>query len=470
MSEAEKWQSMVDVIIPHPTRPQMLVRQEADQWRLPWMQFAQTWLEPLGAVNREMQRLFGIETTVLRSVAEHWDETDHLVYRTYLLENYSAAGAHPTDLRWIGAPELNELTFAYPKQQAALEAYLGEGETATTPVLRAPWARPGWQRAAKTWICDQLAQLGAPVTGPIEQIKQWSLSCILRAPTTRGQVYFKMTNASGLMVNEATVTQALAQMFPHFMPQPLRIDPGREWMLLADFGKEIGWEAPLDLRAAALCDFARLQIASATKIDELLAIGCIDRRLAKLAEQIDLLLHDAEIMAYVEPDKQQQLLSAAPRLTALCRQLDQYHVPATLVHGDMHMSNVARRSNADFGSETGVASEIEQYIFFDWTDACLAHPFLDMIDILHERDVTIQTQLRDSYLAMWTAYESPERLLEMWQIAAPLCALHQAVSYRAIMANTEAACQHEIAGSVPFWFGKLLDALELASLDEVPID
>ncbi len=123
MSEAEKWQSMVDVIIPHPTRPQMLVHQEPDQWLLPRTQIAQMWIAPVGAINCEMQRLFGMETTVLRLVVEHWDETNHLIYRTYLLENHSenhsADGAPPISMRWVSAPELNKITFAHPKQQAA---------------------------------------------------------------------------------------------------------------------------------------------------------------------------------------------------------------------------------------------------------------------------------------------------------------------------------------------------------------
>ena len=88
------------------------------------------------------------------------------------------------------------------------------------------------------------------------------------------------------------------------------------WMLLADFGKPVGWDAPIAVRAAVLRGFARLQIASATKIDELLTIGCIDRRLPKLAEQIDPLFADAEMMTFVSPETQQQLLTAAPKLKA----------------------------------------------------------------------------------------------------------------------------------------------------------
>jgi hypothetical protein len=137
-----------------------------------------------------------------------------------------------------------------------------------------------------------------------------------------------------------------------------------------------------------------LQIASAARVDELLALGCGDRRLLKLAEQIEPLLSDPEMMAYIDKERQEQLWASAPRLHAMCAELDRYHIPATLVHGDMHMSNVARRGDS--------------YLFFDWTDACIAHPFLDMIDVVHERDAAVQTRLRDSYLKEWLAYEPME--------------------------------------------------------------
>jgi hypothetical protein len=63
---------------------------------------------------------------------------------------------------------------------------------------------------------------------------------------------------------------------------------------------------------------------------------------------------------------------------------------------------------------------------------------------------------------MWLAYEPMARLLEMWQLAYPLCALHQAVSYRyIILANERADCKDEMAWAMPFWFGKILESLKL---------
>lgn len=447
MSEPQPWQSIVDVVLLHPTYAQLLVQQRDKDWALPRVPLSQVWLVPLQQVSTEIQKALGLETTVLQKLAEVRDEANCLVYFLFLLELQAPLWTPPADMRWLEAAELDVVVFPQPGHRLAVATCLHERAQHIIPPLRAPNARSGWRQAAESWIATQATALGYPLTGPITQIKNWFLSCILCAPTTQGKVYFKASNSSPLMVNEAQITHALARLFPEHLPPPLAIEPAQDWMLLADFGEEIGWQAPVETREAVLQAFGRLQIATASRIDELLAIGCIDRRLPVLAAQIDSLFTDPAMLAYVDTEQQAQLRAAAPALKALCARLDQYHVPATLVHGDMHMSNVAVRQGG--------------YLFFDWSDACITCPFLDMISILHEPDPQLQNRLRDSYLALWTAYEPMARLLEMWTLAYPLCALHQAVSYQAIIRNTEDACKYEMDWAMPFWFGKILEALKM---------
>jgi aminoglycoside phosphotransferase (APT) family kinase protein len=46
-------------------------------------------------------------------------------------------------------------------------------------------------------------------------------------------------------------------------------------------------------------------------------------------------------------------------------ELATYAVPPSLVHGDLHLGNVALGPRG--------------HLFFDWTDAGVAHPFLDLL-------------------------------------------------------------------------------------------
>ena len=45
-------------------------------------------------------------------------------------------------------------------------------------------------------------------------------------------------------------------------------------------------------------------------------------------------------------------------------------------------------------------------MIFDWTDACVAHPFIDMIAIGYEEDEAVAARLLDAYLAEWSGVAS----------------------------------------------------------------
>ena len=152
-------------------------------------------------------------------------------------------------------------------------------------------------------------------------------------------------------------------------------------MVLPDFGAELGWDAPVEVREDVLRTFARLQVRAAPQVDRLLAAGCLDRRLAWLSAQAEGWLPAVQetgrlagidAATWLSAGEVAELAAAGPRLAAMCGELAAFAVPATLLHGDLHLSNVAK----------GPAG----YLFFDWSDACVAHPFLDMIMVFHEED------------------------------------------------------------------------------------
>src|SRR5262245_50429292 len=121
--------------------------------------------------------------------------------------------------------------------------------------------------------------------------------------------------------------------------------------------------------------------------------------------------------------------------------LTPYLVPYTLVHGDLHPGNIARHQGG--------------YRFFDWPDACLAHPFCDLLPMLHDAQALpvaarACSHMLESYLELWTAYESLERLRQVWALAQPLGALHQAISYAHIVAGLEATAKHEQAWGIAY--------------------
>src|SRR4029450_8480201 len=105
-----------------------------------------------------------------------------------------------------------------------------------------------------------MERLGRPLTGPVEQVRVWELSCVLRAPTTTGDVWFKTSIASPLFVNEGVVMGTLATLFPDHVPAPLAVDRERGWMVLAGFGTRVGGDTSLEVVETVARTFARMQV------------------------------------------------------------------------------------------------------------------------------------------------------------------------------------------------------------------
>jgi hypothetical protein len=141
------------------------------------------------------------------------------------------------------------------------------------------------------------------------------------------------------------------------------IDAGRGWMLMRDAGRRFR-EVVLtraDLRhwELALPRYAELQLTAAPLADELLALGVPDSRLSVLPGQLRTVL--AQPVRGLEPEEQERLLAALPRFEDMCRELAAYGIPETIQHDDLHDGQVFLRDR--------------RYLFFDWGDSCVSHPF-----------------------------------------------------------------------------------------------
>ena len=145
------------------------------------------------------------------------------------------------------------------------------------------------------------------------------------------------------------------------------------------------------------------------------------------------------------------LAAAVPRIRACCEELAALAVPSSLVHGDLHLANVAEGPRGP--------------LLFDWTDACVAHPFLDLATIRRgtgEVDVAeeeLRARLRAAYLPAWSSFESPERLARAWELAVPLAAVHQAISYRSLVASLQPPIDLHMARSTAWWLRQVLAEL-----------
>jgi len=378
MSEtAPVWSSTVHGLLIHPATPRVLMVPDDDGWALPQVRLEERlWPPRVGGVAEALRRAIGLPLTILRCVDARTADTNapHADV-TYVLESHAPLEEPRGGGAWIGRASLADLSPRMAWQRAAIEACLAEAAGGPAPAVRPPWARPGWFAIAARWMEEQLATRGTPCVGPVTQVKTWGISCVLRARTTAGEVYFKAASTHALFADEPALTAALAALYPAHVPLPLAIDRARGWMLLADFGPTldaaVGRDNPA-VRADWLGTFGQLQRVSAGSVDTFLTLGCQDRRLHRLAAQVDPLLGDTAALTSLDGADVARLRALGPRLRVMCSALAGYGVPQTLVHGDLHSGNIAVREGA--------------YLYFDWTDGCVAHPFFDLPIVRYEAE------------------------------------------------------------------------------------
>ncbi len=356
-------------------------------------------------------------------------------------------GTEPAGAVWLTVEELAGVTFADPAEAERVRVWLADLTPGGGHALRLPWTRPGWLAEAGQWIEAQLAAQGLGQAGPVEQHRTWSLSVLLRVPLAEGSAYFKAL--PGIFAAEPRLTDALERRFPGALPAVIAYDDSRHWLLMRAFAGQL-LQACTDLPVwvAALRAYARLQAQTAADPAALLAIGCPDRRLPALPGQFAALLVDEALLApgdegALTPAERQDLASLLPAFDRACAALEACGVPYTLEHGDLHGNNIAVTDTGDF-------------IFFDWSDGCLAHPFTCLTTFLETVPPEWHAPLTEAYAEEWGAFAAPAQRQQALRLARPLGAAHLALSYANILRATEPTQRWQLAGALPFFLREVL--------------
>ena len=416
-------------LIAHASKPQLFLLREDGGWSLP----RHTFTGP-GEINTAMQARFGFSTTVLACVYDRYrgDERDDQ-HRVYALENHSPEVSLPPNGRWVDRTELATFPLLVPEHRPVLEAWLSKVENGVQWKQSVPWENIGWFTEATTWLDEQLARFGYRQSAPLEQVRTNFWSTTLRIPTTTGNLYLKAS--APMLAFEPGLALALSQIVPMHVPHVLVIDQFRHWMLIEDGGVPFrsGPRNP-DRSIEAVRQYAHLQMALAPHIETLKATGCPDQRLYALPRLFEEVLAATPFLLIDEPkglprSEYEQLLAFTPQLQEMCDELASYHIPESLEHDDLHTGNILVNG--------------ERYIFFDWGDACLAHPFCAMFIVLRdaryrlEYDETDLERIRLAYLSCWTKFEPMEHLERIFTLAHRLGSLYRALTWYRLFLHIE---------------------------------
>jgi len=146
--------------------------------------------------------------------------------------------------------------------------------------------------------------------------------------------------------------------------------------------------------------------------------------------------HERRALHRLEAKEVRALRRLLPRFQELIGRLDALGPPPTLVHGALHPGNATRLDG--------------RIAYFDWTDACVAHPFVDLHSLQWERDQATRESLLHAYLEPWRDAAMEETLREAVAVAHVVTPLHHAVSYATIARSLESTSRSELDATHEF--------------------
>lgn len=457
MADSPAWKIDVTAVLVHPhvasiwlhqgVTPTLHFRHDGDAW------FAD--IAPVIAAFREQ---WNIDPIVLRCADMAVDRPARHLWLTFLAQPNTLQV--PLTGHWIPIATLEPDSLPDDPSRAPLLSAL-RAIDAPPPVTRRPWATRGWFEQAVDWSTAALHAAALELLSPPVQIRTWGLSTIIRFDTSDGACFFKAAlfspesddssaPRSPLFANEAALLQTLAARIPAHMPVPLAVDTERVWMLLSDAGLPLFERPSLDLWEHALRLHARHQRSWLGQQDALFQAGCLDRRLSRLSQHLDDILNDDTVLQHLESHEQDRLRTIAPLLDDQIAELSALPIPVTLTHGDLHTANIAVRD--------------DRPIFFDWTNAAVAHPFLDLATFLDDADTILsdpaaRPRLTAAYIAEWRDVAPASALQRAAELAAPLGILHQSISYQRVSPNVEEPNRTPMARGAASWLRALFDHL-----------
>ncbi len=250
-----------------------------------------------------------------------------------------------------------------------------------------------------------LAQVGRTPSGPPTVQRHWGISTILTFPTKGGPLWFKYVPP--LFSHEGEVTSYLAEIVPDSLPRILAWDKG--WMLMEEFPS-----CARPLSEHPLATLARIQLASADHLADLAAANCHHQPLNALVTKLVEFESSSKLLTR---DQARALRRGLRYVSDACARMNDLHIPTTVVHGDFSTDNAHW---GPFG-----------WIIYDWTDAFLGNPFIDVIYSL----VRQEPGAKEAFRRAWLAVLPPETVAQALALASLIGTAHYVIMHWRIMKN-----------------------------------
>jgi hypothetical protein len=325
-----------------------------------------------------------------------------------------------------------------PRLTEWVDERLGGG---TPDPLRAPWTRRGWYEQASAWIERALAEAQLPPPTQIVQHRHWGISAVMRVETGEGRYWFKALFEH--FRHEPSISAFIAELSPGASARVVAWDGAEGWMLLEDLPGEVIPDE--HVHRVAFAHLAQMQSIAHGREQELLAAGCARRPLIEIPGELANVLDDPMLVEWLPVDS-----TRAERivdwLVDAVAQVEQLGLPDVLVHGDFHPGNVRLVG--------------DRMVIFDWSDAAIAKPFVDVITWATwlPHDPSARDALWQSFADVWAGVLPTATWLELRPTLEGIAGAYHVVSYAGIVRSLDRLRRPEHAGGLAEFF-KFLDAV-----------
>lgn len=284
-----------------------------------------------------------------------------------------------------------------------------------------PWSQENYYESIYGWIEEELEKANLHVKGNIEHVKESDMTLLLCVPTYEDNYYFK---AVGLAAKyEAALSQELYRKCPGKTVDVLSINEKEGWLLMKDLkGEPLRLQKDKRVWQKAISEYAELQISQIGNVDKFLQMGVPDRRMRILKEEINNYLEEM-CATGLSKEETNQMLSLLPELLEMCDEMES-NIPASIEHGDLHTNNIRIVEN--------------KFVFFDWGDASISHPFFSTRIFWHALDDLISSEaewlgmveeFRPYYLEPWSKFGSMKKIDKTLRISDELACVQRALSW-----------------------------------------
>jgi hypothetical protein len=354
-------------------------------------------------LTRRIEERWKISAIILDIIAEARSQNQCAVVEVRTASwDFEHEGLSIARLDQIGKTSLTE------RQRFSLGAILSNEDSA-----RGAFSRIGWIEEAQQWIQSSVDDHKVIFNGEIRQLNGGGTFCLVRLGTQTGPAYW-IKGVGEPNTHEFAVTNFLAKHCSEHLPPIVAMRTDWNAWVMEGFGDSLQSSDSLDDFKHAAQELSKLQSKLAGKSRELLALPCVDHRIAVLDAKVD------EIVEYLDSVMRQQTSTKATPLTParlreigdalhdVCRALADLAIPDSLMHGDLSPGSILRSGPS--------------CVFTDWCEAYVGNPFISIEQLcVHVRRKGNEAEpwcrtLRDVYESSWTDSLTVDRISKAMQL------------------------------------------------------